>query len=76
VNNFRKLLLYYVLMNNHSFLNVESKDFHNLLHLLYKDAFILLADIIKKEIIITFNNNLQKIRQILQVSKLYFFCFY
>ena len=63
-------------MDDHSFLNVESKDFHNLLHLLHKDAFISSADIIKKEIIIIFNNNLQKIRQILQVSKLYFFYFY
>ncbi len=63
-------------MDDHSFLSVESKDFCNLLHLLCKDAFISSADIIKKEIITTFNNNLQKMRQILQVSKLYFFCFY
>ncbi len=63
-------------MGDHSFLSVESKDFCNLLHLLRKDAFIPSADIIKKEIITTFNNNLQKMRQILQVSKLYFFCFY
>ena len=63
-------------MGDHSFLNVESKDFRNLLHLLRKDAFIPSADIIKKEIITTFNNNLQKMCQILQVSKLYFFCFY
>ena len=63
-------------MGDHSFLSVESKDFCNLLHLLCKDAFIPLADIIKKEIITTFNNNLQKMHQILQVSKLYFFCFY
>ncbi len=60
-------------MGDHFFLSVESKDFHNLLHFLRKDAFIPSADIIKKEIIITFNNNLQKMRQILQVSKLYFF---
>jgi len=52
-------------MDDHSFLSIESKDFHNLLHLLRKDAFIPLADIIKKEIIITFNNNLQKMCQIL-----------
>ena len=64
------------MIGDHSFLSVEFKDFHNLLHLLCKDAFILSVDIIKKEIIITFNNNLQKMRQILQVSKLYFFCFY
>jgi len=52
-------------MGNYSFLNIESKDFCNLLYLLYKDAFIPSADIIKKEIIIIFNNNLQKMHQIL-----------
>ena len=62
-------------MGDHFFLSVESKDFYNLLHLLYKNAFISSVNIIKKEIIITFNNNLQKICQILQVSKLYFFLF-
>ena len=60
---------------NHFFLSIESKDFCNLFYFLYKDAFIPLVDIIKKEIIIIFNNNLQKMHQILQISKLYFFLF-
>ncbi len=63
------------MIGDYSFLSVKSKDFYNLLHFLYKDTFILSANIIKKEIIITFNNNLQKMYQILQVSKLYFFLF-
>ena len=50
------------MMDDYFFLSIKSKDFHNLLHLLHKDAFIPLADIIKKEIITTFNNNLQKMR--------------
>ncbi|CAB4389784.1 unnamed protein product [Rhizophagus irregularis] len=33
-NNFRKLLVRYVVMGDHSFLSIESKDFHNLIHLL------------------------------------------
>ena len=49
-------------MGDHSFFSIEFKDFCNLLHLLRKDLFILSADIIKKEIITTFNNNLQKMR--------------
>ena len=47
-------------MGDHSFLSVKSKNFCNLLHLLCKDAFIPSVDIIKKEIITIFNNNLQK----------------
>ena len=70
MNNFRKLLVHYVIMDDYSFLNIKSKDFCNLFYLLCKDAFILSADIIKKKIIITFNNNLQKMCQILQISLL------
>jgi hypothetical protein len=55
-------------MGDHSFISVESKDFHNLIHSLQKDVSIPSADTIKKEIIDTFNNNTKKIKQILQVS--------
>jgi hypothetical protein len=54
-------------MGDHSFLSIESKDFHNLIHLLRKDASIPSADIIKKEIINTFNNGIKEIRKVLQV---------
>ena len=56
-------------MGDHSFLSIESKDFHNLIHLLRKDASIPSADIIKKEIINTFNNGIKEIRKVLQVYK-------
>ena len=59
-------------MGDHSFISVESKDFHNLIHSLQKNVSILSADIIKKEIIDTFNSNTKKINQILQVS---YICF-
>ncbi|GBC36498.1 zinc finger BED domain-containing protein RICESLEEPER 2-like [Rhizophagus irregularis DAOM 181602=DAOM 197198] len=65
-DNFRKLLIRYVVMGDHSFLSIESKDFHNLIHLLRKDASIPSADIIKKEIINTFNNGIKEIRKVLQ----------
>ncbi|CAB4473071.1 unnamed protein product [Rhizophagus irregularis] len=65
-DNFRKLLIRYVVMGDHSFLSIESKDFHNLIHLLRKDASIPSADIIKKEIINTFNNGIKEIRKGLQ----------
>ncbi|EXX53407.1 hypothetical protein RirG_244200 [Rhizophagus irregularis DAOM 197198w] len=66
-DNFRKLLIRYVVMGDHSFLSIESKDFHNLIHLLRKDASIPSADIIKKEIINTFNNGIKEIRKVLQI---------
>ena len=59
-------------MGDHSFISVESKDFHNLIHSLQKDVLISSADIVKKEIIDTFNSNTKKIKQILQVS---YICF-
>lgn len=62
-------------MGNHSFTSIESKDFHNLINFLHKDASVPSADTIKKEIINTFNNNTRKVRQILQVNKLYYLLF-
>lgn len=59
-------------MGDHSFLSIESKDFHNLIHLLRKDVSIPSADIVKKEIMNTFNNGIKEIRKILQVCKLFF----
>ena len=59
-------------MGDYSFLSIESKDFHNLIHLLRKDASIPSADIVKKEIMNTFNNGIKEIRKILQVCKLFF----
>ena len=59
-------------MGDHSFLSIESKDFHNLIHLLRKDVSISSADIVKKEIMNTFNNGIKEIRKILQVCKLFF----
>jgi hypothetical protein len=58
-------------MGNHSFASIESEDFRNLVNYLHKDATVPSANTIKKEIINTFNNNTKKIRQILQVNKLY-----
>ena len=58
-------------MGNHSFASIQSEDFHNLINYLHKDASVPSANTIKKEIINTFNNNTKKIRQILQVNKLY-----
>ena len=57
-------------MGDHSFLSIESKDFHNLIHLLRKDVSI---PSIKKEIINTFNNSIKEIRKVLQVCKLFLF---
>ncbi|CAB4391844.1 unnamed protein product [Rhizophagus irregularis] len=65
-DNFRKLLIRYVVMGDRFFLSIESKDFHNLIHLLRKDASIPSADIIKKEIINTFNNGIKEICKVLQ----------
>jgi len=62
-------------MGDHSFLSIESEDFHNLIHLLRKDAPIPSADTIKKEIMNTFNNSIKEIRKILQVCKLFFIFF-
>ena len=59
-------------MGDHSFLSTESKDFHNLIHLLRKDAPIPSADTIKKEIINIFNNGVKEICKVLQVCKLFF----
>ena len=56
-------------MGNHSFASIESKDFHNLISYLHRDALVPSADTIKKEIINTFNNNTKKVQQILQVNK-------
>jgi len=58
-------------MGNYSFNSIESKDFHNLINYLHKDASVPSANIIKKEIINTFNNSKKKIQQVLQVNKLY-----
>jgi hypothetical protein len=58
-------------MGNHSFNSIESKDFHNLINYLHKDALVPSANTIKKEIINTFNNSKKKIQQVLQVNKLY-----
>lgn len=60
-------------MGDHSFLSIESEDFHNLIHILRKDASIPSADIIKKEIINTFKNGINEIRKVLQVCKFFFF---
>jgi hypothetical protein len=57
-------------MGNHSFLSIESRDFHNLINYLNKDVSVPSADTIKKEIMNSFNNNIKTIRQILQVNKL------
>lgn len=54
-------------MGDHSFRSIESKEFHNLIHILRKDAPIPSADTIKKDIIDTFDNSLKKVCQILQV---------
>ena len=54
-------------MGNHSFRSIESKEFHNLIHMLHKNAPIPSADTIKKDIMDTFNNSLKKVHQILQV---------
>jgi hypothetical protein len=62
-------------MDDHSFLSIESKAFHNLIHLLHKDVLIPSADTIKKEIINTFNNGIKEIRKVLQVCKLFFIFF-
>jgi hypothetical protein len=70
------LLIRYIVMGDHSFLSIESKDFHNLIHLLRKDVSIPSADIIKKEIMNTFNNSIKEIRKVLQVCKLFFIFFY
>ena len=58
-------------MGNYSFNSIESKDFHNLINYLHKDALVPSANTIKKEIINTFNNSKKKIQQVLQVNKLY-----
>ena len=63
-------------MGNYSFLSIESKDFYNLIHFLRKDVSIPSADIIKKEIMNTFNNSIKEIRKVLQVCKLFFIFFY
>ena len=59
-------------MGNHSFASIESKDFHNLICYLHKDASVPSADTIKKEIMNIFKYNTEKIRQVLQVNKLYY----
>jgi hypothetical protein len=56
-------------MGDHSFRSIESVDFHNMIHILRKDAIIPSADTIKTDIINTFNDSIKKIRQTLQVSK-------
>ena len=58
-------------MGDHSFLSIESKDFHNLIHLLRKDVSIPSADIIKKDIMNAFNNSVKEVRKVLQVCKLF-----
>ena len=58
-------------MGNHSFNSIESKDFHNLINYLHKDASVPSGITIKKEIINAFNNSKKKIQQVLQVNKLY-----
>ena len=58
-------------MGDHSFLSIESKDFHNLIHLLRKDVSIPSADIVKKDIMNAFNNGIKEIRKVLQVCKLF-----
>ena len=58
-------------MGNHSFTSIESKDFHNLINYLHKDASVPSADTIKKEIMNTYNNNTKKVQRVLQVNKLY-----
>jgi hypothetical protein len=60
-------------MGNHSFASIESKDFHNLICYLHKDASVPSADTIKKEIMNTYNNNTKKIRQVLQVNSCIFY---
>jgi hypothetical protein len=60
-------------MGNHSFASIESKDFHNLINYLNKDASVPSANVIKKKIMNTFDNNTKKVRQVLQVNK--FICF-
>ena len=47
-------------MGNHSFNSIESKDFHNLINYLHKNASVPSANTIKKEIINTFNNSKKK----------------
>ena len=75
---FRRLLVRYVVMGDHSFLSIESDDFRNMILNLRKDAFIPSADTIKNDIINNFNNNLKKMRHKFQVSKLiiYLYLFY
>ena len=76
---FRRLLVRYVVMGDHSFLSIESDDFRNMILNLCKDAFIPSADTIKNDIINIFNNNLKEMRHKFQVSKLiihlYLTCF-
>lgn len=56
-------------MGDHSFRSIESADFHNLIHILRKDAVVPSADTLKKDIINTYNDSIKKIRHNLQVSK-------
>jgi hypothetical protein len=63
-------------MGDHSFLSIESKDFHNLIRIFRKDVSIPSADIIKKEIMNTFYNGIKEIRKALQVCKLFLFFYY
>lgn len=61
-------------MGDHSFLSIESIDFHNMILNLRKDAIIPSADTIKKDIINTFNDSFKKISLSLQVNN--YICFF
>jgi len=62
-------------MGDHSFLSIESIDFHNMIHILRKDVMIPSADTLKKDIINIYKDNFKKISHNLQVSKLIVFVF-
>ena len=60
-----------------SFLNIESGEFHGIIHILRRDVFVPSADTIKKDMMKVYDNSFKKICQMLQVSKWYLLnCFF